>query len=80
VRILICHNWYQHTGGEDNVVRTECPALSRGHEVMLLDAARVITSFTDKVGGETAHSPPPAALAQMAAMRPDGHVHNCFRY
>lgn len=85
MRVLICHNWYQQTGGEDNVVRTEMSLLSsRGHDVMLLDADnRVISTFADKVrtATTTAHSRAARTVlgAQMTQMRPDVvHVHNFF--
>ena len=85
MRVLICHNWYQQTGGEDNVVRTEMSLLTRkGHAVALLDADnRSISSLGDKVrtAASVAHSRETgrAVQSEIARTRPDVvHVHNFF--
>lgn len=51
MRILIFHNWYQQTGGEDRSVRTEMDLLAaHGHDVALFDADnRIIADFGTKL-------------------------------
>jgi glycosyltransferase involved in cell wall biosynthesis len=85
MRILLLHNWYRHTGGEDNVVRTEMSMLSRhGHDVALLDADnRDIGGVLSqaRTAGAVAHSPivHRELRIELRRVRPDiVHVHNLF--
>jgi hypothetical protein len=46
MRILVVHNYYQQTGGEDQIFATECALLeARGHEV------RRYTVHNDQIKG-----------------------------
>lgn len=83
MRILVLHNTYRETGGEDVVVARECELLrANGNEVCLLAVSNAsVRSTWDKVKVAVQVPYSPAAREQVAAtiasFRPDvAHVHN----
>lgn len=85
MKILLLHNRYQQTGGEDFVFETERDALkAAGHEVETLEVFNTEINSPLKALGAAAgavYSPRGRALAEgaIARFRPDVvHVHNFF--
>jgi glycosyltransferase involved in cell wall biosynthesis len=85
LRVLVVHNRYQQSGGEDSVVRAECSLLEQnGHKVTLFSQDnRSIQGGWDalRVAARMNYSKPSARelAALISAERPDVvHVHNYF--
>ncbi|MDB5409350.1 MAG: glycosyltransferase [Rhodospirillales bacterium] len=85
MRILVVHNYYQHTGGEDTVVAMESRLLrEHGHDVRLIAIRNDdIVSFLDKVNAFAGviYSPKMRRkIAEAIALfQPDiVHAHNLF--
>ncbi len=85
LKILFCHNSYQHKGGEDSVLASEIKLLSKnGHDVSLaLKENDSINSFCSKVNAfqDVVYSKRSKLWMseQIAAYKPDVvHVHNFF--
>ena len=82
MRILLVHNFYQQTGGEDLVVADEARLLaSRGHDVVQYSIHNDEVNSLSRLalGHRTIWSPPAYrdVRATIATHRPQGvHVHN----
>jgi glycosyltransferase involved in cell wall biosynthesis len=85
MRILVIHNQYQRSGGEDGVVRSEVALLrSKGHEVELMEENNdSIVRWTDAVrtSADCVYSIAAANVTRrcIGQFRPDlAHIHNFF--
>ena len=85
MRVLVAHNRYRFSGGEDSVVRNEVEMLrAAGHEVAMLEANnRTINGSlaTIAAAGSTFHSPRSQRRMEslLHEFRPDVvHIHNWF--
>jgi glycosyltransferase involved in cell wall biosynthesis len=85
MKILLLHNYYQFSGGEDGVVEAEKTLLeAKGHEVILLKATNhEITSTLDKMnaalGSIYSFSSKQRLFQTITNYKPDVvHIHNFF--
>lgn len=85
MRVLLVHNYYQHAGGEDTVLRNEEALLrEHGHEVKLYTVSNnLITGFWSKLktAWQTSYSRTArkSFLKELEIVKPDiVHVHNFF--
>ena len=85
MRILLLHNYYQHSGGEDAVVEQEKTLLQiKGHEVRLLssDNNSITGRYTQIASALNATYSRESRVRvenEISAFRPDvAHVHNFF--